>query len=575
MSGSIGGPLFGAISNHLWQSTVFVLAVGLLAHACRTNRAQVRYWLWLSASLKFLVPFALLVSLGSNVWEGLASQRVVPEVIAPLSLRMMQVARPFPDVPVAPVAHATSWLPIIVFAIWAGGCGAIVLMRLRGWLHVQAAVRAGTPIDIGASVEVRSSPGLLEPGVVGFLHPILLLPQGIEQRLTPAQLEAIVAHELCHIRRRDNHTAAVHMLVEVVVWFYPLIWWIGARLVEERERACDEAVVGLGNEPRVYAQAILNVCKLYVESPLTCVSGVSGPSLNRRIRAILTQGLVAELPYGKKMALVMVGLAALAAPIVLGMLNAPLAQALTSSSASGRLRPAPGVNRYRRSALIFGTVTANTVVVTTRVDGQLMALNFKEGGLVQEGQVLASIDPRPYRPQLEAAQWLLARDQERFAAAAAQGSPEQQGGTLAQLRYAVAVDQAKVDIAKRRLSSAEVTAPISGIAGLRLVDAGNIVHSGDQLVVINQYQPIAVLFIILRQDLPELRAHLKADANPTVVVMNRDGGTQKIATGRLVAADEQIDQQSGTVTLKAMFDNTDGALFPGQVVLGRLLWNTK
>jgi RND family efflux transporter MFP subunit len=478
-------------------------------------------------------------------------------------------------VPVAPVAHATSWLPIIVFAIWAGGCGAIVLMRLRGWLHVQAAVRAGTPIDIGASVEVRSSPGLLEPGVVGFLHPILLLPQGIEQRLTPAQLEAIVAHELCHIRRRDNLTAAVHMLVEVVVWFYPLIWWIGARLVEERERACDEAVVGLGNEPRVYAQAILNVCKLYVESPLTCVSGVSGPSLNRRIRAILTQGLVAELPYGKKMALVMVGLAALAAPIVLGMLNAPLAQALTSSSASGRLRPAPGVNRYRRSALIFGTVTANTVVVTTRVDGQLMALNFKEGGLVQEGQVLASIDPRPYRPQLEAAQWLLARDQERFAAAAAQGSPEQQGGTLAQLRYAVAVDQAKVDIAKRRLSSAEVTAPISGIAGLRLVDAGNIVHSGDQLVVINQYQPIAVLFIILRQDLPELRAHLKADANPTVVVMNRDGGTQKIATGRLVAADEQIDQQSGTVTLKAMFDNTDGALFPGQVVLGRLLWNTK
>jgi RND family efflux transporter MFP subunit len=571
VTGTVSGAFFGEISNHLWQSTVFALTVGLLTLACRRNRAQVRYWLWLSASLKFLVPFALLIYLGSVGWEAFGARGIAPDFTAAASVSVMQIARPFPDVsfPAAAV-HTSSWLPITVIFIWMAGFGAIVLMRLRDWLRIRAAVRAATPIDIGASVEVRSSPDLLEPGVVGFLHSILLLPQGILQRLTPPQFAAIVAHELSHISRRDNLTAALHMLVEAVFWFYPPIWWIGARLVQERERACDEAVLSLGNEPGDYADAILKVCKLYVESPLTCISGITGPSINRRIRVILTQGLAPETPYGKKIALVMIGLAAVAAPIVLGMMNAPMARAQPSSSASARLQPAPGANRNRRIPYL-GTVTANTVVVTPRVEGQLISVNFKEGGLVQEGQVLASIDAKPYRLQLEAAQGLLARDQEQLAATAAQGSQEQQGSAIAQLRAAMEVDQAKVEIAKRQLSYAEVTAPITGIAGFRLVDAGNIVHSGDRLAVIAQLQPISVLFNIQQDDLPEVLARLKAGANPTVVLFNRDGGDKKLAIGRLVAADNQIDMQSGTVTLKATFDNNDGALFPNQFVLVRLL----
>ncbi len=99
------------------------------------------------------------------------------------------------------------------------------------------------------------------------------------ERLTPSQLEAVLAHELCHVRRRDNLTSVIHMIVEAVFWFHPLVWWIGARLVEERELACDEEVLRLGSEPRVYAEGILNVCKLYVESPLRCVSGVTGSNL--------------------------------------------------------------------------------------------------------------------------------------------------------------------------------------------------------------------------------------------------------------------------------------------------------
>jgi RND family efflux transporter MFP subunit len=580
VTGTISGPFFGAITNHLWQSTIFALAAALLTLTCRKNRAQVRYWLWLSASLKFLIPFAPLMSLGSTVWKASAAPRIAPDFFGPISRGMMQAARPFADMSLpSATGDTTGWLAITVLAIWAAGSGAIVLMRLRDWLGVRAAVRAGTPIDIGASVEVRSSPDLLEPGVIGFFRCVLLLPEGILERLTPPQLKAIVAHELSHIRRRDNLTAALHMLVETVFWFYPLVWWIGARLLQERERACDEAVLGLGNEPGAYADAILNVCKLYVESPLACVAGVTGASLNSRIQAILTQRLAAELPYGKKMSLLVIGLAAVAAPVMLGMVNAPLAQAQSASSAFARVQHVRGAKLYRpRPDLdtLFGTVAANSVVVVSpRVDGQLISVNFKEGGLVQKGQILASIDAQPYRPQLAAAQGQLARDEARLAAAAAQGSQEQQQRAVAQLRAVIEADQARIETAERQLSYAEVAAPITGIAGFRQVDVGNIVHAGDRLVVINQLQPVAVLFNIQQDYLPKVLARLRAGTNPTVVLFNRADITQKLATGRLVAADNQIDQQSGTVTLKATFDNKDGELFPGQFVIVRLLLNAQ
>src|SRR5437764_157806 len=133
-----------------------------------------------------------------------------------------------------------------------------------------------------------------------LFRPILLLPAGIRERLKPRELQAVLAHELCHVWRRDNLTSAIHMIVEAVFWFHPLVWWIGARLIEERERACDEAVLRLGNEPQEYAEGILNVCKSYLESPLWCVSGVTGSSLKKRIQAILTGHIARDLTFAKK-----------------------------------------------------------------------------------------------------------------------------------------------------------------------------------------------------------------------------------------------------------------------------------
>jgi beta-lactamase regulating signal transducer with metallopeptidase domain len=129
----------------------------------------------------------------------------------------------------------------------------------------------------------------MEPGVVGLWHPVILVPSGIEDDLTPRQLAAVLTHERCHIRRRDNATAAVHMIAEAVFWFYPLVWWIGARLVDERERACDQEVLRTCGEPQAYAEGIVNVCKRCVASPLACMAGMSGSNLKNRIRDIMTK----------------------------------------------------------------------------------------------------------------------------------------------------------------------------------------------------------------------------------------------------------------------------------------------
>ncbi len=307
------------LTNHLWQSTLFAGAAALLTVPFRKNRAQVRYWLWFSASLKFVIPFSLLISMGSDIhWT-----REMPSTT--VTFAMEQITQPFSgSAPFVPSAPGFNWTPVGLLAAWLCGFAAIVQIRFRSWRSVRASVRASHPIDIPATVEIRVSPGLLEPGVVGIFRPILLLPAGITDRLTPRQLEAVLAHELCHVRRRDNLFASIHMVVEAIFWFHPLVWWIGARLVEERERACDEAVLSLGSEPRDYAEGILNVCKLYVESPLVCVSGVTGSNLRKRIEAIMANRHVLSLTLAKKATLAAAGILALAIPLLVGMMNTPL-----------------------------------------------------------------------------------------------------------------------------------------------------------------------------------------------------------------------------------------------------------
>ena len=239
----------------------------------------------------------------------------------------------------------------------------------------------------------------------------------------------------------------------------------------------------------------------------------------------------------------------------------------------------------------LGTVTPlATVTVRSRVDGQLLSIDFREGQLVKEGQVLAQIDPRPFQVQLTQAEGQLAKDQaaqvseqldlNRFKDLVSQGLiPQQQVDAqvslVAQTEAAIKTDQGTIDAAKLNLTYAKITSPISGRVGLRLVDPGNMVHATDTtgIIVITELDPIAVLFTLPEDSLQQVLARLRGGATLSVEAWDRDLKTH-ITNGKLLTVDNRIDPTTGTVRLKAEFPNGDGALFPNQFVNVRLLIQT-
>ena len=319
-----------ALVNHLWQSTVVVVMAWLLALALRNNHARTRYWVWMIASLKFLVPFSLLIAAG----ESLRARMAAPIQQPAFADMMEQFTQPFAQAashttataayagaaPAIAARHAEYW-PLVLLAIWFCGALAIVLSWTRSWWRVRNLVHASSAMTLLAEVPVLSSPNLLEPGVFGIVRPVLLLPKGIDERLTSPQLSTIIAHEMCHVRRHDNLTATIHMVVAAIFWFHPAVWWIKARLLEEREQACDEAVLLSGNDAPLYAESILNVCKFYVESPLACVSGITGADLKRRIVRIMTEHVARKLDLSRKLLLVVAGIIAVATPVIFGLVH--------------------------------------------------------------------------------------------------------------------------------------------------------------------------------------------------------------------------------------------------------------
>ena len=321
------------VVDHLWQSTLFALAAALLTQLLRNNAARFRYWVWLAASVKFLIPFSWLTLLGAQLVSHSAISGHVPASFASV---VQQIADPLgaPAIIMRAPPPAGFRISELLAAIWVAGCVALLARWLTRWLRIKAATRCATPAPVEAPIAVRWTPLLLEPGVVGILRPVLLLPDGISARLTASQLRAVIAHELCHVRRRDNLTSAIHMLVEVLFWFHPLVWWIGARLIDERERACDEAVVELGNEAQTYAEGILKVCQFYMESQLSCISGVSGANLKKRIEDIMNNRMTAHLSSAKKVLLASATAAALVLPVLVGLVTSARVSAQTANSSS-------------------------------------------------------------------------------------------------------------------------------------------------------------------------------------------------------------------------------------------------
>jgi bla regulator protein BlaR1 len=310
------------VVNHLWQSTAVVAVAWALALALRRNHARVRYWVWMTASVKFLLPFSMLIAAREWLRTLIPAVRVARPALANWMAPPLATTRFFPPAATPLPAHNGNWLPLALLVFWAFGALAVAIRFGRGWWSVYAARQAASPLEMVAGVPVLATPALIEPGVFGIFAPVLLLPAGILGRLTAEQMQPILTHEMCHVRRRDNLTFAIHMLVETLFWFHPAVWWIGTRLIEEREQACDEAVVQAGGHAEVYAQSILNVCIFYVESPLPCAAGVTGADLKRRIARIMAEAPARRLTLPGRILMASVLAVSLAAPLVAGLIAA-------------------------------------------------------------------------------------------------------------------------------------------------------------------------------------------------------------------------------------------------------------
>jgi len=314
-----------ALMNHLWQSTLFVIVVWLATVALRKNSARVRCWLWTAGSVKFLVPFSMLVGLGERFQWRAAPAAVQPAV----SFVMQDILAPAVVVIAAPasVPQSAPVLPWLLLTVWALGSAVVLMSWWRQWLPLRSALRDATPVRLNAQygaddLAVLSSPSMPEPGVIGIRRPRLLLPAGVVERLTPAQMRALIAHERCHIRCHDNLAAAIHMVVEALFWFHPAVWLIEARLIDERERACDEMVLRSGGQPSDYAEGILEVCRQSVGIQLTCVAGVSGSNLRARVEAIMRNEIGRPMTRCRRWALAVAVAAAVGGPVAGGALTA-------------------------------------------------------------------------------------------------------------------------------------------------------------------------------------------------------------------------------------------------------------
>ena len=301
-----------ALAEHLWQSTLCAGLIWLAAKVLRNDGAALRHWLWCLASYKFLVPFAVLSALGGRIDLSVA---LPVQVFAESAQGVASIVAPAEQI--SALRLAPDGFAVALLCIWISG-SLFVLLRwlLAGW-QAHCIRRDASVHDFGLTVPVGISRDISDPAVIGIFHPMILLPKRIAANIAREHLESVLAHEMWHVKRHDNLKCSVHAVVEILFWFHPLVWWIGERLLEERERACDEAVIDDGHENHKYAEAILRVCRLAQPTERAWMLRAAGGNLKQRIEQILgpRRRMSSDL---KNAAIALFGAAMFTMPVVAG-----------------------------------------------------------------------------------------------------------------------------------------------------------------------------------------------------------------------------------------------------------------
>jgi multidrug efflux pump subunit AcrA (membrane-fusion protein)/beta-lactamase regulating signal transducer with metallopeptidase domain len=540
------------------RSSILILSGALLLWALRVKDSSIRLAAWTAMLYGSLaIP---------GLTAALPKMPVAEMRIAARPLEAPELAHGTPVVDHVP-ASRFEWerAALIVYALIAAALLLRIVVGLAMSLRLRRSSRATGQETEG--IEIRESEYLSSPITLGIVRPAILLP--VDWRdWNGAKLDAVLAHERSHIRRYDPAVQLLSAVHRALLWPSPLSWFLHQRLVRVAEEASDDAAA-LTCERALYAEVLLEFIGRGVRraSWLGVPMARYGSPIARVHRVLDAKSFSRGVTRWSVAAILALGLPLMyvvsARPVRAGQnAQVPFRETQGAKLVSPQIAAVASAARGEEYWNALGAVTAYTVTIKSRIDGQLMSVNFKEGDLVHAGQVLVSIDPRPYQLQLAQAEGQLAREQARLG----------DFNRVAEIQGSIKAEQAKVDQAKLQLTYTQIVSPITGVAGLLQVDPGNIVHASDTtgIVTINQLQPIAVLFSISEDKLPQMLARIRDGVSTPVEAWSRDF-TVKYATGRLEGADNQVDMETSNVRLKAVFDNKDRALFPNQFVNVRVL----
>ena len=586
--------ILAVLSASLVRPVVPAVAAWLALRIVRVRHPAVAHQVWTAVLAGMLV--IPLVSVMAPAWKIPVTRSA--SVRSPLAAAFSEEVVSSAPVPATePAPRRPSAAALILWAYFAG-LGAMVCYRVLGIMLVTRFILRSTPLK----PRLRESHDLLSPITVGGIRPLVILPA--EWRTWGASTRrAVLAHEFAHLRRRDTLVAGAAQLATCLFWFHPLPWWLLRKTSELAELACDAEAVRKTHDPAGYSRILLHFAQVVKGAgyraalPGLAMSRASG--ISSRVERIFE---FADRPARNlvrpawALALVGVPVVCVAATVGFGEREAIVPSPAPTAEATVppvEVQAQPPQQAPNTDYISGGGNAAASETVTIRplIDGQLATVSFQEGERVQAGQLLATLDPRPYESRVQQARAQMASHEAQLQVAMtnldrtqqlakAKIIPEGQLGesmaAMAELQGKVNTDKAAVAAAEIQLNGTRIVSPISGVAGLRLIDPGNFVSAADTkgIVTIAQLQPIAILFQVPEDLVPQVREALRQNPGPLVEVWNRNNSS-RLASGRLTAMDNQIDIQTGNAKLKAVCDNKDSTLMPGQYVNVRLYLNRR